>query len=47
MSAVAVVLIVVAIVGLVVVAMAVQSLIGTLRACARRVDDLRRRDAAG
>lgn len=42
MSAVAVVLIVVAIVGLVVVAMAVQSLILTLRSLRETVDDLRR-----
>lgn len=42
MSAVAVVLIVVAIVGLVVVAMAVQSLISTLRSLRETVDDLRR-----
>ena len=42
MSALAVVLIVVAIVGLVVVAMAVQSLISTLRSLRETVDDLRR-----
>lgn len=42
MSAVAVVLIVVAIVGLVVVAMAVQSLILTLRSLRETVEDLRR-----
>ncbi len=42
MSAVAVVLIVVAIVGLVVVAMAVQSLIVTLRSLRETVEDLRR-----
>ena len=42
MSALAVVLIVVAIVGLVVVAMAVQSLITTLRSLRETVDDLRR-----
>ena len=42
MSALAVVLIVVAIVGLVVVAMAVQSLILTLRSLRETVDDLRR-----
>ncbi len=42
MSAAAVVLIVVAIVGLVVVAMAVQSLIHTLRSLRETVDDLRR-----
>ena len=42
MSTVAVVLIVVAIVGLVVVAMAVQSLIGTLRSLRETVEDLRR-----
>jgi uncharacterized protein YoxC len=41
-SALAVVLIVVAIVGLVVVAMAVQSLISTLRSLRETVDDLRR-----
>jgi hypothetical protein len=41
-SAIAVVLIVVAIVGLVVVAMAVQSLIGTLRSLRETVEDLRR-----
>lgn len=41
MSAVSVVLIVVAIVGLVVVAMAVQSLIGTLRSLRTTVDELR------
>lgn len=42
MSALAVVLIVVAIVGLVVVAMAVQALISTLRSLRETVDDLRR-----
>ena len=42
MSALAVVLVVVAIVGLVVVAMAVQSLILTLRSLRETVDDLRR-----
>jgi predicted PurR-regulated permease PerM len=42
MTALAVVLIVVAIVGLVVVAMAVQSLIGTLRSLRETVEDLRR-----
>lgn len=42
MNALAVVLIVVAIVGLVVVAMAVQSLLTTLRALRQTVDDLRR-----
>lgn len=42
MTATAVVLIVVAVVGLVVVAMAVQSLIVTLRELRRTVDDLRR-----
>ena len=42
MTALTVVLIVVAIVGLVVVAMAVQSLIGTLRSLRETVEDLRR-----